>query len=54
MKVNLVYLFPYKFTEHSFYKYEISKLSKDTKLNPIIHDLSSILSDEIFKAFLSA
>ena len=46
MKVNLVYLFPYKFTEHSFYKYEISKLSKDTKLNPIIHDLSSILSDE--------
>tara|TARA_Y100000591_G_C21809131_1_gene686829 strand:- start:368 stop:1576 length:1209 start_codon:yes stop_codon:yes gene_type:complete len=46
MKLNLVYLFPYKFTEYSFYKFEISKLSKDKNINPIIHDLSEILGNE--------
>ena len=46
MKLNLVYLFPYKFTEYSFYKFEISKLSKDKNITPIIHDLSEILGNE--------
>ena len=46
MKKNILFLFPYRFTEFNYYKYEISKLEKEYNLKVIIHDLSNIVTSK--------
>ena len=50
MKKKILLLFPYKFTEYLYYKFEISKLEKEYNLKVIIHDLSNIINDERLNA----
>ena len=46
MKKNILLLYPYRFTEFEYYKYEIEKLEKGKNLKIIINDLSSIISNK--------
>ena len=46
MRNKVLLLFPYRFTEFTYYKFEISKLEKKYNLKVIIHDLSNIVSDK--------
>ena len=50
MKKNILFLFPSRFTEFTYYKFEISKLEKEYNLKVIIHDLSNIINDERLNA----
>ena len=50
MKKKILLLFPYKFTEYLYYKFEISKLEKEYNLKVIIHDLSNIVSNKKFNS----
>ena len=45
MRKKVLLLFPYRFTEFTYYKFEISKLKKKYNLDVIIHDLSNIISN---------
>ena len=47
-KKTILFLFPYKFTEFEYYKYEISKLEKKNNLNVIVNDLSEIINNRKF------
>ena len=46
MKKKVLLLFPYRFTEFNYYKFEISKLEKKFNVKVIIHDLSNIVSNK--------
>ena len=46
MKKNILFLFPSRFTEFTYYKFEISKLEKKYNLKVIIHDLSNIVTSK--------
>ena len=48
MKKKVLLLFPYRFTEFNYYKFEISKLEKKFNVKVIIHDLSNIVSNKKF------
>ena len=50
MKKNILFLFPSRFTEFTYYKFEISKLEKEYNLKVIIHDLSNIVSNKKFNS----
>ena len=46
MRKKILLLFPYKFTEFTYYKLEIFKLEKEYNLKVIIHDLSNIVTNK--------
>ena len=46
MRKKILLLYPYRFTEFIYYKYEIFKLEKEYNLKVIIHDLSNIASNK--------
>ena len=46
MRKKILLLFPYRFTEFTYYKFEISKLEKKYNLKVIIHDLSNIINNK--------
>ena len=50
MRKKILLLFPYRFTEFTYYRFEISKLEKKYNLKVIIHDLSNIVTNEKFNA----
>ena len=50
MRKKILLLFPYKFTEFEYYKYEISKLEKKYNIRVIIHDLSNIVTNKKLNA----
>ena len=50
MRRKILLLFPYRFTEFIYYKFEISKLEKKYNLKVIIHDLSNIVNNEELNA----
>jgi len=50
VRKKILLLFPYRFTEFEYYKFEISKLEKECNLKVIIHDLSNIIASKKFNA----
>ncbi len=50
MRKKILLLFPYRFTEFEYYKYEISKLEKKYNLKVIIHDLSNVVTNKKLNA----
>ena len=46
MRKKILLLFPYKFTEFEYYKFEISKLEKKYNFKIVINDLSNILNNK--------
>ena len=50
MRKKILLLFPYRFTEFEYYKYEIFKLEKKYNLRVIIHDLSNIVTNKKLNA----
>ena len=50
MRKKILLLFPYRFTEFTYYKFEISKLEKKYNLKVMIHDLSSIINNKKLNA----
>ena len=50
MRKKILFLFPYRFTEFFYYKFEISKLEKKYNLKVMIHDLSNIINSEKLNA----
>ena len=50
MRKKILLLFPYRFTEFTYYKFEISKLEKKYNLKVIIHDLSNIINSKKLNA----
>jgi hypothetical protein len=46
VRKKILLLFPYRFTEFTYYKFEISKLEKKYNLKVIIHDLSNIVTSK--------
>lgn len=46
MRKKILLLYPYRFTEFIYYKYEIFKLEKEYNLKVIIHDLSNIVTSK--------
>ena len=50
MKKKILFLFPFRFTEFTYYKFEISKLEKKYNLKVIIHDLSNIVTNKKLNA----
>ena len=43
---KILLLFPYRFTEYDYYKYEIFKLEKKYSLKVIINDLSNVVTNK--------
>ena len=50
MTKKILLLFPYRFTEFEYYKFEIFKLEKKYNLRVIIHDLSNIVTNKKLNA----
>ena len=50
MRKKVLLLFPYRFTEFIYYKFEIFKLEKEYNLEVIIHDLSNIVTNKKLNA----
>ena len=50
MRKKILLLFPYRFTEFEYYKFEISKLEKKYNLKVIIHDLSNVVTNKKLNA----
>ena len=47
---KILLLFPYRFTEYEYYKYEIFKLEKKYNVKVIIHDLSNVVTNKKLNA----
>ena len=50
MRKKILLLYPYRFTEFTYYKLEIFKLEKEYNLKVIIHDLSNIATNKKLNA----
>lgn len=50
VRKKILLLFPFRFTEFTYYKFEISKLEKKYNLKVIIHDLSNIINNKKLNA----
>jgi len=50
VRKKVLLLFPYRFTEFIYYKFEIFKLEKEYNLEVIIHDLSNIVTNKKLNA----
>ena len=50
VRKKILFLYPYRFTEYDYYKFEIFKLEKKYNLKVIIHDLSNIITNKKLNA----